>query len=198
MKTPKKKQFRETKTINKNKWIPFNILLFLLSTFKCLLVFRRASQSLWNERLGFLHILFFIIKNKSICDRITSLNCLLFFQTTHISLYFFSLQKSLADGPRDKHSQSKSNENLGNRLTHKRRQAQEPVHKFFYPRSLFKQGPWDLHANTCILPLASGIWVIWVWAEPATAGLGVESDQSETQWGEGLDHGSGDSGEGVR
>lgn len=141
---------------------------------------------------------FFIIKNKSICDRITSLICLLFFQTTHISLYFISLQESLADGPRDNHSQSKSNENLGNRLTHINRQAQEPVHKLFYPRSLFKQRPLDLYANTCILPLASGIWVIWVWAGPATAGLGVESDQSETQWGEGLDQGSGDSGEGVR
>lgn len=121
-----------------------------------------------------------------------------FSDNTHFPLLFFSLQTSLADGPRDNHSQSKSNENLGNRLTHINRQARGPVHKFFHPRSLFKQGPWDLHANTCILPLASGIWVIWVWAGPATAGLGVESDQSETQWGEGLDQGSGDSGEGVR
>lgn len=121
-----------------------------------------------------------------------------FSDNTHFPLLFFSLQTSLADGPRDNHSQSKSNENLGNRLTHINRQARGPVHKCFHPRSLFKQGPWDLHANTCILPLASGIWVIWVWAGPATAGLGVESDQSETQWGEGLDQGSGDSGEGVR
>lgn len=29
-------------------------------------------------------------------------------------------------------------------------------------------------------------------------GLGVESDQSDMEWGEGLDHCSGDSGDGVR
>lgn len=173
----------------------FTFFSYLL--FKRLLVSRRAHLSLWNERLGFLHILFYnkkqvhlwqnyFIKLSAVCS-----------DNTHFPL-LFSLQKSLADAPCDKHSQSKSNENLGNRLTHINRQAREPVHTLFYLRSLFKQGPWDLYANTCILPFASGIWEIWVWAGPATAGLGVESDQSETQWGEGLDQGSGDSGEGVR
>lgn len=158
--------------------------------------------------LVFFIYFFFIIKNKSICDRITSLNCLLFLQTTHISLYFcFFLQTSLADGPRDKRGQSKSKENLGNRLTHKntdRPVSQSSNYFLTPPTSLWSPyffsswGPRDLHANTCILPLASGIWVIWVWAGTATAGLGVESDQSDTQWGEGLDQCSEDSGDGVR
>lgn len=76
------------------------------------------SQVFEMKDLVFFIYFFFIIKNKSICDRITSLNCLLFFQTTHISLYFFlckiDQQTILVIS-----SQSKSNENLGNRLTHK-------------------------------------------------------------------------------
>lgn len=167
--------------------------------FKCLLVSRRASLSLWNERLGFLHILFFYNKKQVHLwqNYFIKLSAVFFRQHT-FPFTFFLCKKSLGDGPRDKQSIQIQWKSWKQADAYKHRQAREPVHKFFYPRSLFKQGPWDLHANTCILPLASGIWVIWVWAEPATAGLGVESDQSETQWGEGLDQGSGDSGEGVR
>lgn len=81
---------------------------------------------------------FLIIKNKSICDRITSLNCLTFHQTTHISVDFFSLQNQKQTVLCDKHGQSKSNENLGNRLTLIK--SDRPLSRstqFFHPRSLF-------------------------------------------------------------
>lgn len=80
---------------------------------------------------------------------------------------------------------------------------------------------WLLHANTCMFP-SWGCWAggciccdggcIWPcsgmcvwrvassawWEFPSGVGLVVTSDQSELEWGEEEDQGSGDSGEGVR